>query len=351
MKAPLVCVIVVNYNGAAYLSRCVAALRAQRFRDFEAIIVDNGSTDGSADALAPLPSGFKLLRAGQNLGFSAANNLAAREASAPWLATLNPDAFAEPDWLERLMLALERHPEAVMLGSTQLDFKRPDRLDGAGDVYHVVGLAWRGDHGRARGHGPVEGETFGPCAAGALYRRDAFLAAGGFDERFFCYCEDIDLAFRLRLAGATCIQVADAVIRHVGSGITGARSDFAVYHGTRNRLWTFVKNMPGPLFWPLLPVHLLANLMVLQRSLVQGTFRPTARGLLDGFRGLGPIWAARRDIQRKRCASTADIARALTWSPMTLLRRASDIRPVAGAKASVPPAVPPASSGPEHVTQ
>ena len=347
MNAPLVCVIIVNYNGAPYLSRCVEALRAQTFRDFEAIIVDNGSNDGSADALAPLPSGFKLLRAGRNLGFSAANNLAAREASASWLATLNPDAFAEPDWLESLMFAVERHPEAVMLGSTQIDFKRPDRLDGVGDVYHAVGLAWRGDHGRPLDHGLVEGETFGPCAAGALYRRDAFLAVGGFDERFFCYCEDIDLAFRLRLAGATCIQVADAVIRHVGSGITGARSDFAVYHGTRNRLWTFIKNMPGPLFWPLLPAHLLANLIVLQCSLAQGTFRPTLRGLLDGFRGLGPIWAARREIQRKRCASTSDIARALTWPPITLLRRASDIRPVAGAKASVLPA----SSGSEHVTQ
>ena len=347
MKAPLVCVVIVNYNGAPYLSRCVEALRAQTFRDFEAIIVDNGSSDGSADALDPLPSGFKLLHAGLNLGFSAANNLAARETSAPWLATLNPDAFAEPDWLERLMFAVERHPEAVMLGSTQIDFKHPDRLDGAGDVYHVVGLVWRGDHGRPLDHGPVEGETFAPCAAGALYRRDAFLAVGGFDERFFCYCEDIDLAFRLRLTGATCIQVADAVVRHVGSGITGARSDFAVYHGTRNRLWTFIKNMPDALFWPLLPIHLLASLILLQVCLARGTFRPALQGLLDGFRGLGPIWAARREIQRKRCASTSEIARALTWSPITLLRRASDIRPVAGAKALVLPA----SSGSEHVAQ
>lgn len=339
-KAPSVCVVIVNCNGGPHLARCIEALRRQTFRDFEVILVDNGSSDGSIEALGALPPGYRLLRAEQNLGFAKANNLAAKDTSAPWLATLNVDAYPEPDWLEKFMQAVERYPEVVMFGSIQIDLRHPDRLDGSGDFYHATGVVWRGNQGHPLSDLADEGEAFGPCAAAALYRREAFLAAGGFDERFFCYCEDIDLAFRLRLVGATCIQVPDAVVRHVGSGVTGRRSDFTVYHGTRNRLWTFVKDMPGPLFWPLLPAHLLANLAFLLLALAEGTFRATGRGLIDGVRGIGPIWAARRQIQRGRRASVGQIARALTWSPVALLRRAANVRPVTAAGTKTPAVAP-----------
>ena len=326
MSSPAVCVVIVSYNSRAHLPRCVDALSRQTFTDFEAIIIDNESSDGTLDALGPLRERFRILRAGANLGFARANNWAARETEAPWLATLNPDAFPEPDWLERLMQATARHPDVVMFGSTQIDSRRPDRLDGAGDVYHAAGLVWRGDEGRPVTLVPRESEVFGPCAAAALYRRDAFLAEGGFDERYFCYCEDNDLAFRLRLAGGRCIQVGDAVVRHVGSAATGRHSAFSVYHGTRNRLWTFVKNMPGPLFWPLLPVHLAVSLLLLLRAAGSGTLGPTWRGFADAIRGLGPVWADRREIQRRRRVPLGQIARALNWSPLAPLRRDRALR-------------------------
>ena len=130
-------------------------------------------------------------------------------------------------------------------------------LDGTGDAYHMSGLVWRMGHGM-----PVSSDTgkdyevFSPCAAVAFYRRSAMQKIGGFDEEYFCYVEDVDLGFRLRLAGFRCLYVPKSVAHHVGSGATGGQhSDFAAYHGHRNLVWTFVKDMPGILFWALLPLH------------------------------------------------------------------------------------------------
>jgi GT2 family glycosyltransferase len=328
--APALSVLIVNYESGEDLRRCLAALAAQTRRDFEVVLVDNGSADGSLDRAlidcplaegddAPLPA-LRPVRAGTNLGFAAANNRAAALARAPLLALLNPDAFPAPGWLAALAEAASRHPDVAMFGSTQLLDADPDRLDGAGDVYHMSGLVWRGA-GTVRPQDlPAEAETFAPCAAAALYRRAAFLDAGGFDERFFCYCEDIDLGFRLRLAGHRALQLADAVVRHKGSAASGRHSAFACYHGARNRLWTFVKNMPGPLLLPLLPAHGLITAVMLLASLRRGTLRPTLRGLYDGLVDLGPVLAARRSVQARR-VPWRRIARALTWSPQALLTR------------------------------
>ncbi|WP_158043818.1 glycosyltransferase family 2 protein [Skermanella pratensis] len=323
-EAP-VCVIVVNHNGGTLLSRCIDALAAQTVLPRDVVVVDNLSTDGSAAFLeslsGPLARRVRLVRPGANLGFAAANNLAAGLTREPWIATLNPDAFPEPGWLEALADATVRHPDVSMFGSTQLDAASPDRLDGAGDVYHASGLVWRGHHGAPASELPPEGEVFAPCAAAALYRRDAFLAAGGFDEAFFCYCEDVDLGFRLRLAGERCVQVASARVLHVGSAITGRRGDFSTYHSTRNRIWMFVKNMPVPLLVGLLPVHIALNGLLLARGAVLGQAGPTLRGLRDAVRHIGPVMAGRRAVQARRRLSAAGVARAIDWSVAGVLTR------------------------------
>jgi GT2 family glycosyltransferase len=278
-----------------------------------------------------LPVSFRILAAGRNLGFAAANNLAAAATEAPWIALLNPDAIPAPDWLAALMAARAAHPDIVMFGSTQIQLADETRWDGLGDVYHASGILWRGGFDQ-RIAGPAPGgEVFGPCAAAALYRRDLFLDAGGFDERFFCYAEDVDLAFRLRLRGYRALQVADAVVRHAGSASTGRGSDFSLFHGWRNRSWVFVKNMPGPLFWPLLPLHLAALASLLLLGLRPGAREraaPCGRGLVAAVAGLGPIWRSRREIQRHRRASLGAIVRALSWSPSDLFGRRPVLRPI-----------------------
>jgi GT2 family glycosyltransferase len=328
---PAICVIVVAYNAGRHLAACIASLQRQRWTDFEAIIVDNGSADGSIKALGPLPVPFRLLPLGANLGFAAANNRGAAASRSPWIALLNPDAVAAPDWLERLMAAARRHPEFVMFGSTQIQLADETRWDGLGDVYHASGIPWRGGFGqRVTGAAP-EGEVFGPCAAAALYRRDAFEAAGGFDERFFCYVEDVDLAFRLRLQGHRALQVGSAVVRHAGSATTGRSSDFTLFHGWRNRSWAFVKNMPGPLFWPLLPLHVATLAGMLLLALLPGSRNRASscwRGLRAAVAGLGPIWRSRREIQRRRRSPVARIAGAMSWSPLALLTRRAMLRPL-----------------------
>ncbi len=327
---PRVSVIIVNYNAGPRLAKCLDHLAAQTFGDFDTIIVDNASDDGSVDAVIGHRLAPALIRAGANLGFAAANNRAADEARGEWLAFLNPDAYAREDWLEALMAATEKYPFAEAFGSTQLDDADPSRLDGAGDVCHALGLVYRGGLGRQAAARPGDGGCFSPCAAAALYRRETFLALGGFDERFFCYGEDVDLGFRLRLAGGEAMQISSAVVRHEGSGVTGRYSDFSVYHGNRNRIWLYHKNLPASLYWPLAPVHLAVNMAMLIRAAAGGRAGPFWRALVDGYGGLSRFNEARRRVQTTRKISALAIARGLTWSPFKLARRAPDLKRPAG---------------------
>jgi GT2 family glycosyltransferase len=310
---PAVDVVIVNYNAGAWLSRTVAALQAQTFTDFRTIIVDNGSSDGSLDALPPGPVPVEIIRTGKNLGFAAGNNLAIRShVRAEWLALLNPDAFPQPDWLDKLLGAARASPAYSFFGCRMLDANDPQRLDGVGDVYHVSGLPWREGHGCR--DGPVYDipcEIFAPCAAAALYRTRDVVEAGAFDEDFFCYVEDVDLGFRLRLLGHRCLYVPTAVVEHVGSGVVGTRSDFQLYHGHRNLAWAYLKNMPGWLFWLYLPYHLVLNLYSLIAFALRGQGSSLWRAKRDAVMGLGRFWAKRREIQARRVAAPGDLRRVM----------------------------------------
>jgi N-acetylglucosaminyl-diphospho-decaprenol L-rhamnosyltransferase len=322
----LVRIVIVNYNGGRHLRRSVECLARQTEPRFEVVIVDNGSTDASLEGL-PLDSRLRLVRLPGNAGFAMANNIGARGCDAPFLALLNPDAFPEPGWLAALVRAAGQWPAAVMFGSLQLCADDPGLLDGAGDAYFCAGTAWRGGHGSPRPDMAPVGEPFGPCAAAALYRTDWFQRVGGFDERFFCYAEDVDLAFRLRLAGGHCIQVPDAVVAHIGSAVAGAMSEFCVYHLTRNHIWTFFKCMPWPLLLLLLPAHLGLVAATLMRAQRRGQAAIAVRGLLDAVQARSAIWASRRVIQSQRRATVREIAAALVWDPRVLIKRAIVLRP------------------------
>ena len=297
-------------------------MAAQTLTHFECFIVDNASEDGSIKQLKLPDERFRVIELPTNTGFAVGNNHAAKEARGDWIALLNPDAFAAPDWLEQMMKATTRESDVTMVGCLQRMALEPDILDGAGDCYHASGLAWRAKFGHKDTESLGTYEVFAPCAAAALYKAEVFHAIGGFDERFFCYHEDVDLGFRMRLVGGRCIQTSDAVVDHVSSGISGRASDFAVYHGTRNRIWTFFKNMPGPLLIFLTPVHLALNLAMFLWSLARiKRFKPTFRGMRDGFLGLGPILASRKNIKPHKTATTFDILKQLAWWPLTVIRR------------------------------
>lgn len=319
----IVTIIVVNFNAGPYLQRCIAALKAQSFTDFNAVLVDNASHDGSV-ALARTEIGsdtrFSILELDRNLGFAAGNNRGGANAQGKWIATLNPDAFPAADWLEKLIAATRRHGDVVMFGSTQFKAENPDELDGAGDRYFAPGIPWRDRSrmrlDRARSRGQDTFETFSPCAAAALYRADAFHDAGGFDEAFFCYVEDVDLGFRLRRRGHRCLQVTDAIVHHVGGGAGGGRrSDFARYLGIRNLIWCFKKNMPTPLLILLTPVHIITLAIMLLIATLQGNGSAVARGIKDAVAGLARI---KRDTPEPgRSTATG----AFDWTPFGYIRQ------------------------------
>ena len=309
-----VSVIVVNWNGYQFLERCLTALMAQTIKTHEIILLDNASSDMSLEVVRKFPC-VKLIALDRNTGFARGNNLAIAAASieSEWIALINPDAYAESDWLETLLAAAGSHPSFDVFGSKLLIETDPNLLDGVGDSYHISGLVWRTGHGKLTTEFPEnECEIFSPCAAAALYRRSAFVKLSGFDEDYFCYVEDVDLGFRMRLAGYRCLYVPQSIAHHVGSGTTGGQhSDFSVYHGHRNLVWTFVKDMPGVLFWLLLPLHVLLNLVSIVWFAVRGRGGVIWRAKRDALLGLPKMWHKRQEIQSKRVATASEIWRVL----------------------------------------
>ena len=265
-----------------------------------------------------MDSRFHLIEADKNLGFAAANNLAAKKAKGHWLALLNPDAFANRDWLEKLLEATQLASNVTMVGSTQYMALEEGIFDGTGDELHASGLAYRSNFGK-----PVkqvfDREAFAPCGAGAFIHKETFLRLNGFDETFFCYHEDVDLAYRMRLDGGICIQSAHAKIDHISSGISGRASDFAIYHGTRNRIWTFMKNTPKGLFLFLLPAHLMMSFLMLIWSIFRSKrAKPTWQGMRDGFLTRPQSTA----LPPKRKISYLKLLQSFGWSPIKVKKRA-----------------------------
>lgn len=325
--APDFSVLIVNFNGGAYVQGALDSLKRQTHRAFEVILLDNASGDGSVDALdtSGLPA-FRLMREGENHGFARGNNLAAAQASGTWLALLNPDAAARPDWLAQVLAGTMRHPGVTSFASAQLWMPDETRLDGAGDNYLVFGIPWRGGYHRPVSDLPAEGTCFSPCGASAVYLRETFVAAGGFDERLFCFCEDVDLGFRLRLEGGECVFLPGAVVSHAGGGLSEKVSGFAVRHGTRNRLWVYLKCMPMPLLILTLPGHLALTALILLRGMMTGRFPDVAAGLVEALRGIGPVWADRRVVQALRSAPLSALLRAMIWNPWSMSQRQVQVR-------------------------
>ena len=304
-------VIIVNFNSSNLLEKCLGHLSLQTVAPDRVIVLDNASTDGFGN-ITDSSGSVTVLKMTENVGFAAGNNRALAQCTTPLVALLNPDAFPAPDWIEKLLLAAEKYPEYAMFGSRLVSAQDPERLDGDGDCYHVSGAAWREGHGRFFQEETAPREVFSPCAAAAMYRTEALRAAGGFDEDFFCYLEDVDLGFRMRLLGHRCLQVPSAVVHHLGSATSGGqRGDFAVYHGHRNMVWTFFKNMPSSLFWVFLPLHVLVNLISLVAGFHRGQGNIMIRAKIDALAGIRAVWRRRRAIQNRRRASVLEILRVL----------------------------------------
>lgn len=260
-SGPLVTVIVVNWNRKALLEACLRSLAAQRGIVPEIVVVDNGSDDGSVQAVeefgAAYPGEVKVVRNSRNRGFCEANNQGFREATGKWLALLNNDAEADPDWLACLVEAVESRPEYGMAASKILVWEDPSVIDKAGHLIYPDGQnRGRGTGENDHGQYDSEEEVLWPDGCAALYSRALIEDVGGFDEDLFAYGDDADLGLRARIAGWRCIYVPKAVVRHHRGSTLGVLSPDRLKLIERNRVLLAAKLFPGSLLWLNIPYYL-----------------------------------------------------------------------------------------------
>ena len=307
-----VAVIIVNYNGGELLQRCLQALDKQTRKPERIILVDNNSDEFSADAIISHFPQIEVHALSENTGFAAANNHAVEKlVDTDWVVLLNPDAYAEPDWLEKFLAGANRYPEFSFFGCRMLAVEQ-NTLDGTGDVYHVSGANWRRDYGKSAERRKKSDEILSPSGAAAMFRRDIYLEAGGFNESFFCYMEDVDLGLRLQLLGYRCFYVAEAIVTHEGSGVVGKYSDFQVYHGHRNQVWVYLMNMPSPWIWIYLPQHLLYNVASIILFMLRGKTSVILRSKVDAVKSIPRMWQRRKEIQAEARVSTMILRKKLS---------------------------------------
>ncbi len=311
---PAVSVIVVNWNGRAHLGECLNSLHNQTFLDFEVILVDNGSTDGSIEYMESQSPGYaRILRNAENTGFAKANNQGIDAARGKYIALLNNDARADGHWLEELVKAAQGDPAVGMLASKI--YLHGDRkiIDNVGHLMYPDGL----NRGRGRleeDHGQFDcaEEVFFPSGCAALYRREMLEEIGLFDEDFFAYGDDTDIGLKGRLAGWKCLYVPQAVVYHRYSRSSGSYSPLKAFYVERNRLWIAIKYFP-------LSLLLMTPFYTLWRFLHQSYGALTGRGAagkfsreyshsqllrtlikayISAFQGLPKMWKKRKEMKK-----------------------------------------------------
>ena len=308
---PACSVIVVNWNGRHFLDACLGSLRRQSFADFEVILVDNGSTDGSTDHVREHHDWVELVALPENRGFCGGNNEGIRRARGTCLALLNNDTEVDTDWLGELVSAMER-PQVGFCASQILLFDERDTLDSAGDVFAINGVASKRGHLQEASRYAEPEEVFGASAAAALYRRSMLEDIGVLDEDFFLIFEDVDLSFRARNAGYRCVYVPTARVYHKTNASIGTYSHTYVYYGQRNLELVYLKNMPWPLFFKYLPVHLVYDLLALVFFARHGRLWSFLQAKGSALRSLPATLRKRRGIQARRVISAKQLDRLLT---------------------------------------
>jgi GT2 family glycosyltransferase len=295
-------VVVVNWNGAAHLPACLNALRKQTYRQFEIIVADNASHDESLSLLARDYPEVKVVALPENRGFTGGNNAGIRAARGEFIILLNNDTEADPHWLEEVLAAFERHPEAGLVASKMKLFDRRDTFHTTGDFYRLDGLPGnRGVWEIDRGQYDREEVVFSACGGSAAYRQSMLDQIGLLDEDFFYSCEDIDLAWRAQLAGWKCVYAPKAIVYHklsaTGGGVT------ASFYDGRNFIYVIAKDYPSSL-WKIHRGVIIRKQWSLFTEALRAwrgeAARARLRGMISGLLHLPQLLRKRRRIQATR---------------------------------------------------
>ena len=247
MKDPAASVIIVNWNGKRYLDKCLASVHNQTYPDFEVIVVDNGSVDSSVEFIESSFPQVQIIKNRMNFGFAKGNNIGIKAARGKYIATLNNDTVAEKDWLKNLICAAEKREDCAMFACKILSYDNRNLIESAGMLIYPDGIArCRGYLKEDKKHYEIEEDVLLPSACAALYRKEAIVTSGLFDEDYFAYCEDVDLGLRIRLMGLGCLYVPGARVYHRYSGTSRNNLLLKIYLAEKNRLWTAMKTFPLP---------------------------------------------------------------------------------------------------------
>jgi GT2 family glycosyltransferase len=303
---------VLNYNGRELLDVILASLDAQDYRDFEALVVDNGSTDDSVAHMREAWPQVRVVSTGaRNVGVSAALNVAVDAAAGEFIALLNNDIELDPSWLGRLVSALDSHPEAATASGKLLKFDRRDELDAAGDIFTRSATAFgRGSGEKDRGQYDTEEEVFAATAGAALYRASALAEVGPFDSSFFAYFEDVDWGLRAQLADRRSWYVPTAVGYHRGSQTTRPDVNPRYYRlQRRNTIAILVKDVPLPFILRNLHLIIAHHMLGLAYSTRAGMLGAHLRAMAEAARATPEWLAARRRILGGRRVSLREFNR------------------------------------------
>jgi len=315
LNHPLVSIVIVNWDGKRHLEHCLPSVLKQTYANYEVIVVDNGSNDGSGEYVERDFSQVLLIRNKENLGFAKANNIGIKAAKGKYIATLNNDTIVDSHWLSELVKAAEGNKKVGMVASKMLRFFPYNVIDSAGIVMDKAGTSYdRGQGEQDLGQFETPQEVIGPCAGAALWRRDMLAQIGLFDENYFVFLEDLDLAYRARLGGWRCIYVPKAIVYHVHSASTGgAGSAFKYYIIGRNRLWTIFKDFSIKQMIVYFPLIASYTVLMVAYDLAVKHRLAAVKGVADAMRCLPQVLAKRREIHGKRQVPYSEIERLLEW--------------------------------------
>lgn len=242
-----VTVIIPNYRGEKFIGDCLKSLEAQSYKDFDVIMVDNDSGDGSIDLVKRDFPWVEIISLEDNFGFSRAVNEGIKKSDTPFVLLLNNDTKAERSFVEKMLSAIKRDERIFSASAKMLQMMAPDKIDGAGDLYSVFGWAFARGKDRSASRYTKRCDIFASCGGAAIYRRSILDEIGWFDEFHFAYLEDIDIGYRARIMGYRNVYEPEAVVYHYGSGVSGSRyNDFKVRLSARNNMYIIMKNMPWP---------------------------------------------------------------------------------------------------------
>ncbi len=293
------------------MNECLSSVLRQTYKEYEVIVVDNGSTDGSQEYIITNFPSVNLICNESNYGFCKGNNIGIRASKGEYIVLLNNDTVVEPDWLQQLYDCMIADSTVGICASKLIYYSERDMLDAAGDGYSVCGAGFKRGHLEPVTSYEMDEYTFGACAGAAMYKKEMLDKIGLLDEDFFVAYEDSDLSLRAQLAGYRCKFASKARVYHKVNSTLGTLSETYVFYGHRNVEYVYFKNIPSGLIFKTIFRHIAYDMLAFAYFTKKGKAKAFIKAKCDFIRNVRMIREKRSKIQMMKCVDDAYI-----WSIM-----------------------------------